>query len=150
MMNTQNPHRNEKGFTLIELMLVVAIIGILAVVAIPLFGGLVKRSKTTEVKSCLGEIRMLEEAFFAETDTYIGCPPMQDIPAGLHTDGDADRDNMAPIGFHPKGVSRYSYTINPADSSSFLSTGEGNIDDDAPTDRWTINERAALTHAQID
>jgi type IV pilus assembly protein PilA len=131
-------------------MLVVAIIGILASVAIPLLGGIMKRSKTTEAKSCLGEIRVLQEAYFVENDAYLGCPPMQELPPGLHTDDDADKDNMSPIGFHPKGVTRYTYTVDAADSTSFLASGEGNIDEDVPTDRWTINERAILSHGQID
>jgi prepilin-type N-terminal cleavage/methylation domain-containing protein len=145
-----NDTKNTKGFTLLELMLVVAIIGILAVVAIPLFGGLLKRSKTTEVKSCLGEMRTLQEAYYAEYDTYLGAPPLQAIPTGLHTDQDGDKDNMSDLGFHPKGTTRYAYTIEGADSTTFTAAGEGNLDDDAPTDKWTINERGTLLHAQSD
>lgn len=145
-----NTVRKKQGFTLLELMVVVAIIGILAMIAIPLFGGMLKRSKTTEVKSCLGEIRVLEEAYLTEFETYIGVPPMQEIPAGLHTDQDGDRDNMGHIGFHPKGLTRYTYTITAADSSTFIAQGEGNLDDDAALDQWTINERAVIQHVTTD
>lgn len=131
-------------------MVVVAIIGILAVVAIPLFGGLIKRSKTSEAKSCLGEMRVLQEAYHTEYDTYIGCPPMQEIPSGLHTDQDGDRDNMSSLGFHPKGNTRYEYDIVAADSSTFIASAEGNLDDDADLDTWSINERAVLLHTDVD
>ena len=46
----------KKGFTLIELMIVIAIIGILAAVAIPMYSDYTKKSRTAEVQSNLNEI----------------------------------------------------------------------------------------------
>ena len=64
--------RNRKGFTLVELMIVVAIIGILAAIAIPNFLQFRLKAKTSEAKSNLGAIRSTEVAYFAEWDTYVG------------------------------------------------------------------------------
>ena len=62
------------GFTLIELMIVVAIIGILAAIAIPNFLKFQLRSKTGEAKTNLAALRTAEEGYFAEYGVYIaGC-----------------------------------------------------------------------------
>lgn len=58
-------NRNTKGFTLIELMIVVAIIGILAAVAIPAFINYIARSKTSETSSLLKSITEAEIAFMS-------------------------------------------------------------------------------------
>lgn len=62
--------KKSKGFTLIELMIVVAIIGILAAIAIPNFMAYQCKAKTTEAKSILGNLRTLQETYFAEESKY--------------------------------------------------------------------------------
>ena len=65
--------RNNEGFTLVELMVVVAIIGILAAVAIPNFQTYQAKSKTSEAKLLLSAIYMAETSFIADADTYATC-----------------------------------------------------------------------------
>jgi prepilin-type N-terminal cleavage/methylation domain-containing protein len=75
-------NRSKQGFTLIELMIVVAIIGILAALAIPAFSNYVQRSRMAESFSFLGEIRQREEAYRAEFGEYITAPhhPSATVP----------------------------------------------------------------------
>ncbi len=55
--------RNNKGFTLIELMIVVVIIGILAAIAIPNFMGMTNRAKVAQVKSSMHTVQVTAEDF---------------------------------------------------------------------------------------
>jgi len=56
--------RGEKGFTLVELMIVVVIIGILASIAIPKFSSLIGKTKVTEAKNILSQIINLETTYY--------------------------------------------------------------------------------------
>jgi prepilin-type N-terminal cleavage/methylation domain-containing protein len=63
--------RNQKGFSLIEMMIVVALLGILAAIAIPTYMGIQKKGKRTEYRANLEIIKLLEEKRHAEQGTYI-------------------------------------------------------------------------------
>ena len=61
---------SKTGFTLIELMIVVAIIGIIAMIGLPAYIGQQKRAARTEANSNLQNLRLLEEQFYAENARY--------------------------------------------------------------------------------
>ncbi|HET6514719.1 MAG TPA: prepilin-type N-terminal cleavage/methylation domain-containing protein [Thermodesulfovibrionales bacterium] len=63
-------HMDERGFTLVELIIVIAIIGILAVIAIPAYIGQQKSASRNEAYANLQNLRLLEEQFFAENGNY--------------------------------------------------------------------------------
>src|SRR5438105_3175094 len=83
----------QKGFTLIELMIVVAIIGILAAIAIPNFIKFQARSKQSEAKANLKAIFTAQKAFFQEKDRFSTL--------------------TGEVGFEPERNNRYAYFLAP-------------------------------------
>lgn len=63
-------NKKSRGFTLVELLIVVAIIGVLSTLGVPTFRRMIQKSKKSEAKVNLGGIFTAESAFQAEYNTY--------------------------------------------------------------------------------
>ena len=70
-MLTKFKKRDERGFTLIELMIVIAIIGILAAIAIPQFSAYRARSYNSAAQADLRNAATAQEAYFVDWSGYI-------------------------------------------------------------------------------
>jgi len=79
--------RSRKGFTMVELMVVVLIVGILAAVAVPLMSGRIDSSKWSEAKAAMGTIASALRSYAAEKGSFASAPTLAAI--GL-TDNDLD------------------------------------------------------------
>jgi len=62
--------RNQKGFTLMELMVVIVIVAILAAVAVPLYINYVNDARRTEGKGAIGAVITAEQTYFQVNNTY--------------------------------------------------------------------------------
>jgi type IV pilus assembly protein PilA len=124
--------KNQQGFTLIELMIVVAIIGILAAVAIPNFLKYQAKSKQSEARVLLSGLYTSEIAYFAEQNQY------GDWAADYTGAGISAND----IGFEPASTPKYYKNISTvgAGTANFVTTATGNIDGDATIDTWTVSD----------
>jgi type IV pilus assembly protein PilE len=62
--------KKPNGFTLIELMIVVAVIGVLAVIAIPSYLSQTRKARRSEVEGAIQQVALLEERYRADCTTY--------------------------------------------------------------------------------
>src|ERR1043166_8458744 len=156
MTNIMRWHRQQKGFTLIELMIVVAILGLVAAIAVPNFLRYQAQSRQSEVKSNLAGIFASELAYFGENSRFsafteigfslagsanrytyrtmsttvaggvVSAGPVEVLNAGV---GTATADNMTAGAGGAGAVSS---------GNGFTATATANLDNDVTIDSWHV------------
>lgn len=148
-------HTRRGGFTLIELMIVVAIIGILAAIAIPNFLRFQLKAKSSEGKTNLAAIRTAEESYFAEYGSYVSADPS---PVAVGDNNKTDyADAVATkgfdiVGWEPEGQVYFNYSVNtnsPA-NSMFTAAAHADIDADGTPQYWGYQKGTLAGKAHAD
>ena len=155
---------SDKGFTLIELMLIVGIIGLLTAIALPAFMNYQARSKQSEAKVNLAGIFSAETAYFAEKSRYN--PALRDVGfslagQGKYYDFTVEAPNaggswpsgawVGVNGTPGEGPAAAEATLNFVDNIkpgvsqlAFTALAAGNIDGDSTYDTWTMTSERVL------
>lgn len=103
--------RNSKGFTLIELMIVVVVVSILAAIVVPSYSNQVKRTNRTDCQGALMNFALAMERHFARANTYDGAAEVNKSPKATVFPSECPIDS---------GNKLYDLTIESADASSFV------------------------------
>jgi prepilin-type N-terminal cleavage/methylation domain-containing protein len=120
--------RRQEGFTLIELMITVAIIGILAAIAIPAFNSYQNRSRRAEAMTNLAAIAKAEMAYLGANGVYLGANPMPGTGLGANKRlwDAASKAEYDALGYAPEGAVYYDYEVNTLPSDCACAVGRNN------------------------
>lgn len=130
--------KTQKGFTLIELMVVVVVIAILASIGIPSYNDYATRGKLVEGTSALSDGRVKMEQFFQDNRTYAGgtCPAASTNFTYVCSNLSATTYLITATGVG--NLSDFSYTIDQANAkqTTALKTGWGTV----PANCWIMKK----------
>jgi prepilin-type N-terminal cleavage/methylation domain-containing protein len=135
-----SPFCRQRGFTYLELMVVVAVLAVLATIAIPRFMRCSMRTKQSEAQMLLKQIYAMQMSYRHESGAY--------YPGNGSTVVTQPGGNIATLGVEVMPAARYSYSIT-GDGSSFVATAGSKsptgLDEDPTLDVWTIDQTGNLT-----
>ena len=133
--------KTTRGFTLIELMIVVAIVGVLSSIAIPSFIKYQLRSKRSEGALNIAAIRTAEISYAGTHDTYVN------VSAEPRSSPNAQKAKWCAVGscdyfdtlaWRPEGSVYFVYGVNGANGNLFTATAIGDVDGDSLYSCWAF------------
>ena len=143
------------GFALIELMIVVAIVGILAAIAIPNFMRFQMKAKAGEAKTNLAAIRTAEESYQAEHGDYVA--QVTQVPASAPTTQKlvwpaSAAGGFGEIGWAPEGPVYYRYAVQAASvgGAQFTAEAISDIDGNGTPSEWAFVKPAPGAASGLD
>jgi type IV pilus assembly protein PilA len=143
-------NRTQKGFTLIELMIVVAIIGILAAVAIPAFMDYMKKGKTSEAELQLAKIKTNAKAAYNTDSAYPAVTAALTPTASCCTQNASSKKKCAVVAadwataswqaldFQLDEEFYFQYSYTGTAGTAYTSTAVGDLDCDGTTITYTL------------
>ncbi|WP_141735996.1 type IV pilin protein [Oligoflexus tunisiensis] len=132
--------KNQKGFSLVELMIVVGIIGILATLALPRFKQFQAKAKMGEAKNILSHIYTLQQTYSLDNNTFVQITQNMGAAPGSLTGNENCQDATIPAGAQAIGfrldpclpnapVPRYGYSVQTATAAAFIASAvTGNME----------------------
>jgi len=135
-MVRRNPAWRRKGFTLIELMIGVAILGLLVSLAIAGYQNFMKKAQTVEAELALGDLRKLQETYFSENNTYTNDLSL----LGFHTVRPLKTYTIAiTLGQDEvKGIGKFKAKGKGTSPILYEAAATGNLDGDPDLDAWVL------------
>jgi prepilin-type N-terminal cleavage/methylation domain-containing protein len=131
--------RRTRGFTLLELMVTLAVIGLLALIAIPVFSVYQLRSKSAEAKTNLSSLRVLEEAYYSTHDQFLPAAAAPAVIPGSRSAVFTPNAAFTTLGFSPEGRVYFSYgAAVSADASGYTVDAAADIDADGFPQLWGL------------
>jgi type IV pilus assembly protein PilE len=119
-------HFKQTGFTLLELMITLAVLSIIAAIAVPTYLGYIEEGRMSSVRGNVEPLRLALEDFFLENNTYAtgswladGSDTTLDTNIGWHPDGDSGQyDYIVAVGACADITQCYSMTVTSATDST--------------------------------
>lgn len=151
--STPQPTRTA-GFSLLELMVAVVIIGTLAAISLPMFMTYQYRSKSAEADTNLGAISTAERGYFAEFGQFLTVAPEPPaIPGRQSVAFDGVTSGFAELGWTAEGSVYFSYGVQAsADGTGYTADAGADIDGNGFVQFWgysTPDAAGALPPGQV-
>jgi prepilin-type N-terminal cleavage/methylation domain-containing protein len=118
------------GFTLIEMLITIAVMGAIVMIALPQYSRYIAKSRQQDAKGQLMAIRQAQEIYKLQYGTYTTVTAV--LTGWRSTAG------------------RYTFAVTAADATTFSASATGNVDTDATNDVWTMDQDGNLVNTTND